>query len=78
MAQKRRKKRRRGGKAGARGPRADARPATGGGVMQSLRSGFRRAAGVESANDGPSTKSNVLWTLLLVAAVAFFLYRMYG
>ena len=48
--------------------------------MQGLRSSFKRAAGggSDDPEDKPSTLSNVLWTLLLLAALAFALYRWYG
>jgi hypothetical protein len=79
MAKKRRKKRRRGGKTSPKPTSpAGGSSSSGGGVMQSLRSGFRRAAGAESSGDRPSTASNVIWTIVLVAAVAFLLYRWYG
>ncbi len=55
---------------------------SGGGLMQSMRSGFKRAAGVGDdtggESDKPSTLSNVLWTVLLLAAVGALLYRWYG
>ncbi len=48
----------------------------GGGVLQSMRSGFKRAAGAEDGpEEKPSTLSNVLWTVLLVAALGFLIYR---
>ena len=52
----------------------------GGGVMQNIRSGFQRAAGVDdgSKSEKSSTVSNVLWTIALLAAVGFLLYRWYG
>ncbi|MCA9604216.1 MAG: hypothetical protein KC619_01390 [Myxococcales bacterium] len=51
----------------------------GGGVMQSMRAGFKRAAGVEDGpEEKPSTLSNILWTLLLLAALGFLIYRWYG
>ncbi len=50
----------------------------GGGVMQSMRSGFKRAAGVGDQPEKPSTASNIVWTILLLAAVALLLYRWYG
>jgi hypothetical protein len=55
----------------------------GGGVMQSLRSGMKAAAGVSDGegkkkDDKPSTLSNVIWGIILIAAVAFLLYRWYG
>ncbi len=52
----------------------------GGGVMQSLRNGFKRAAGAEDGAEEskPSTVSNIIWTVLLLAALGFLLYRWYG
>ncbi|HEY8432642.1 MAG TPA: hypothetical protein VIL20_29930 [Sandaracinaceae bacterium] len=46
-------------------------------MLQSIRSGFRRAAGVEESKES-SRLGNILWTLLLIAAVALLLYRWYG
>ena len=52
---------------------------SGGGVMQGIRSGFQRAAGVDDGtHEKPSTLSNVLWGVALLAAVGFLLYRFYG
>lgn len=73
MAKKRRKRKRGGTSPGSRGG-----PRTGGGVMQGIRSGLRRAAGAGDSNEKPSTLGNVLWTLVLLAAVGFLLYRWYG
>ncbi|HJL15594.1 MAG TPA: hypothetical protein RMH99_08065 [Sandaracinaceae bacterium LLY-WYZ-13_1] len=82
MAKKRRKrkKRKRGGETSSSSKAGASKSATGGGVMQSMRAGFRRAAGAENAkgDDKPSTLSNVLWTVVLLAAVGFLLYRWYG
>ena len=53
--------------------------AGGGGVMQSMRAGFKRAAGVDDGpQEKPSTLSNILWTVLLLAALGFLIYRWYG
>ncbi|HHH29137.1 MAG TPA: hypothetical protein ENK57_12440 [Polyangiaceae bacterium] len=50
-----------------------------GGVMQSMRSGFKRAAGVgDDPGDKPSTTSTVIWALLLLVAIIVFLYRWFG
>ena len=60
-------------------PKKAAASSGGGGVMQSIRSGFQRAAGAgEPVDEKPSTASNVIWTVVLLAAVAFLLYRWYG
>ena len=79
-SKKRRKKKKKGGGAGASGTSQGGGGGGGssGGVMQSIRSGFRRAAGVEEAKEKPSTVSNVVWTLVLLAAVGFLIYRWYG
>ncbi len=67
--QKRRKKKR--GKGGG-APAAR----TGGGVMQSMVRGFRRAAGAEKpASRKSSWISNILWFLLLAGAIAFAVSR---
>lgn len=83
-----RKKRRPKKKSAAAKAKASSGPSTvkkavasgggGGGVMQSMRSGFKRAAGVGDEAEKPSTASNLIWTLLLLAAVGFLLYRYYG
>ena len=49
----------------------------GGGVMQSLRQGFKNAAGAGEREEKSSTLSNVLWTVLLLAAAGVFIYRYY-
>ena len=49
----------------------------GGGVMQSLRQGFKNAAGAGEREEKSSTFSNVLWTVLLLAAAGVFIYRYY-
>jgi len=73
MAKKRNKKRARKRKRGS-----GSSSSGGGGAMQSIRSGFRRAAGVEKSKSGSSTVANVIWTLILLAAIALLLYRWYG
>lgn len=74
MAEKR-KKRKRKSKSPATGGGG---PPSGGGVMQSIRAGFRRAAGAEEPSKDSSRLGNIVWTILLIAAVAFLLYRWYG
>lgn len=76
MAEKR-KKRKRKSKSAAAPSAGGGAPPSSGGVMQSIRSGFRRAAGAEDARE-PSRLSNIVWTVVLLAAVAFLLYRWYG
>lgn len=73
MAEKRRKRKRKSKSAGGGG----GGPPTGGGVMQSIRAGFRRAAGVEESKES-SRLGNILWTLALLVAIAVLLYRWYG
>lgn len=77
MADKRKRRKRKGA------PREGALPAEaaqhdegGGGLLQSIRSGFRQAAGVEESK--PSRASNIFWTMLLIAAAGLLLYRWYG
>lgn len=86
-ADKRKKKKRRRKKKPADEAAVDAGPSTvkkavrqgGGGVMQGLRNGFKRAAGQgEDTGEKPSTLSNILWTVVLLAALGFLLYRWYG
>jgi hypothetical protein len=71
--EKRKKKRKKKGK-GSGGGGGGTRQ--GGGVMQSMVRGFRRATGAEQA---PTTKSswisNVIWLLVIAAAVAFVVSR---
>jgi len=51
----------------------------GGGVLTSMREGFKRAAGAgDEPKEKPSRLSNILWTVLLLAAVGFLIYRWYG
>lgn len=48
----------------------------GGGVMQRMRSGFKRAAGVgDEPQQKESTLSKVLWGLLMAGAVAYLVYK---
>ena len=50
-----------------------------GGVLTSMREGFKRAAGAgDEPKEKPSRLSNILWTVLLLAAVGFLIYRWYG
>ena len=82
MAKKRQKRKRKpaGRSEGASTSSSASSASSGGGVMQSLRSGFQRAAGVGdgSPEEKPSTLSNVLWALVLAAGVGFLLYRYFG
>ncbi len=72
MAKQRRKRKRK-----TNATQASSAPAQSGGVMQSIRSGFRRATGVEQSAK-PSRAGNIVWTIILLAAVAVLLYRWYG
>ena len=75
MAKTKRKKRQRKPKAGAKEKRSTVAPT--GGVMQSMRSGFKRAVtGDNEQAEKSSTLSNVIWGIILVAALALLAYRM--
>jgi hypothetical protein len=79
MAEKRKKRKRKSKGSGDEptvGARAQVEDEGGGGLLQSIRSGFRQAAGVEESK--PSRASNIFWTVLLIAAAALLLYRWYG
>lgn len=76
MVEKRKKRKRKSKSSGAPSPGGGGAPG-GGGVMQSIRSGFRRAAGAEESKES-SRLGNIVWTIILIAAIAFFLYRQYG
>ena len=73
MAQKRRKKKRRTPKSSGGGGPGPA--PTGGGLMQGMRSGFKDIAGAGDDERRPSLFSNVLWGLVLLAALTFAVYR---
>ena len=48
----------------------------GGGVMQSMRSGFKRAAGVgEGPPQKESTLSKIIWGVLILAAAGYVVYK---
>ena len=49
---------------------------SGGGAMQSMVGGFRRAVGVEK--DEKKGRSDVIWTILLVIAIAALLFWRFG
>lgn len=76
MAKKRRKRKKKGGSGSSSGSGGGG--GSSGGVMQSIRSGFKNAAGVGESKEKPSTVSNIIWTLVLLAAVGFLIYRWYG
>lgn len=75
MAQKRRKRKRKG-----KGSRSSASSTqTGGGLLQGIHAGLRRAAGTDrDEKSAPSKVGNIITTVLLIAAVAMLLYRFYG
>jgi hypothetical protein len=81
MATRRKKKRKRGRKPAsevASKSRAQAaRESAGGGLLQGMRQSFKQIAGAEETKKrgGSSTLWNVLSFLLLVGAIALFLYR---
>jgi hypothetical protein len=78
MAEKRRKRKRKTKPTSPAAPPSGV-PKTGGGgggVLQSMRSGFRQVAGVEQAKGKPSKLSNAIWTILLIAALALLAYRL--
>ncbi len=74
MAEKRRKRKRKSKSSGAPASRAP----SGGGLLQGIQAGIRRAAGTDAPAEKPSKLSNIITTALLIAAVAFLLYRFYG
>jgi hypothetical protein len=81
MAEKRRKRKRKGpgqkgrvtSEATGEGVSSSAEHEGGGGFLQGIRSGFRQAAGVEQSKS--STLGNVIWTVVLLAAAALLVYR---
>ncbi|MEC7525471.1 MAG: hypothetical protein VYE22_36645 [Myxococcota bacterium] len=78
MAKKRKKRKKKSGSDGTSSASTGVpKTASGGGVMQSMRNGFKSAvgAGDSQPKQKESTLSNVLWTIVLIAAVAFLLYR---
>lgn len=75
-AEKRKKRKRKSKSSSASGPSSG--PPSGGGLLQSMRSGIRQVAGVEVKHSKPSRLSNIIWTIVLIAAVGLLLYRFYG
>ncbi|MEQ8457401.1 MAG: hypothetical protein RLO52_11165 [Sandaracinaceae bacterium] len=85
MAKKRKKRKKKSGSSSSTSGSTGAstgvpKTASGGGVMQSMRNGFKSAvgAGESSKKKKDSTLSNVLWTVVLIGAIGFLLYRTYG
>ncbi|MGE0791492.1 MAG: hypothetical protein AB7S26_37805 [Sandaracinaceae bacterium] len=77
-AKRRTKKKNKGGRTGTESSGGGgAGGAGGGGVLQSLRSGFKNVAGVGESDKKESALSNILWTVVLIAAIAFAAYRCY-
>ena len=58
------------------GPKSKPAQETGGGAMQSMVGGFRRAVGVETAKK--KTWFDYLWTALLVLAIGGILFWKFG
>jgi len=77
---KKRRKRKKSAVEQGGGSTKKAARAGGGGVMQGMRASIKRVAGADRGrkDDKPSTLSNVLWTVVLLLAVAFLIYRYYG
>ena len=77
---KRRRKRGKGNSGDAsRGTTGVSKSGGGGGLMQGIRSGIQKAAGVDEKPSQSSSKgTNILMTVLLIVAVGFLLYREYG
>jgi hypothetical protein len=81
MAEKRKKRKPRAGKRQSTAPAASTSSSAehSGGLLQSMRSGFRRAAGVE---EGPkkeeSLVSKIIWGAIFVAILAFAAWRWLG
>lgn len=75
MAKTKRKKRKRKPTASQKEKQTSVAPT--GGVMQSMRSGFKRAVtGDHEQTQKSSTVSNVIWGIILVGALALLAYRM--
>lgn len=49
----------------------------GGGLLQGIRNGIRRAAGTDAPAKEPSKANNIITGVLLLAAIAFLIYRWY-
>lgn len=79
MAKERKKRKRKSKSSGTSGGGGQSGGGqSGGGVLQGIRTGIRRATGVESQPTKPSKTSNIVSGIILVAAIAFLLYRFYG
>ena len=76
MAEKRRKRKRKS-KASASSGGGDLHTSGGGGLLQGIRNGIRRAAGTDAPAEKPSKTSNIVTGVILLAAVAFLIYRWY-
>jgi hypothetical protein len=77
MAEKRRKRKRKSKSTSSSGGGGDLHSSGGGGLLQGIRNGIRRAAGTDAPAEKPSKASNIITGLLLLAAVAFLIYRWY-
>jgi hypothetical protein len=79
MAEKRKKRKRKTKSPGSAQASASTGSPSGGsgGLLQSMRSGFRRAAGAEEPKEKPSKLSNLIWTLVFLLAAGVLIYRWY-
>jgi hypothetical protein len=78
MAEKRKKRKRKSKGSSASTSGGDVHSGGGGGLLQGIRNGIRRAAGTDAPAEKPSKTSNIITGVLLLAAIAFLLYRWYG
>lgn len=80
MAKSKRKKRQRKPSTKEKEKKVAVASSGGGGLMQSMRSGFKRAVTGDNSEESnkPSTVSNVIWTLLFLAALGLLAYRLFG
>ncbi len=76
MAEKRKKRKRKTNKPSPTTTGGVPKSGGGGGLLQSMRSGLRQVAGVEQPQGKPSKLSNIIWTIVLVAAAALLAYRL--
>lgn len=78
MAEKRRKRKRKSKGSSTSSSGGDYHTSGGGGgLLQGIRNGIRRAAGTDAPAEKPSKVNNIITGVLLLAAVAFLIYRWY-
>ena len=77
MAEKRRKRKRKSKASSTSSSGGDLHTSGGGGLLQGIRNGIRRAAGTDAPAEKPSKTSNIVTGVILLAAVAFLIYRLY-